>query len=101
MRTGAVRGAKGVGRSTVAGARIAARSGHASARLVARGGRASARRFRIFTHSGGAGESGLARLVELNAVNTAADTALTLSLVGTIFGIPSGEARGPDIPCSC
>lgn len=94
MRTGAVRGAKGVGRSTVAGARIAARSGHASARLVARGGRASARRFRIFTHSGGAGESGLARLVELNAVNTAADTALTLSLVGTIFGIPSGEARG-------
>jgi len=94
MRTGAVRGAKGVGRSTVAGARIAARSGHASARLVARGGRASARRFRIFTHSGGAGESGLARLVELNAVNAAADTALTLSLVGTIFGIPSGEARG-------
>jgi len=78
----------------VAGARIAARSGHASARLVAHGGRASARRFRIFTHSGGAGESGLARLVELNAVHTAGDTALTMSLVGTIFSIPTGEARG-------
>lgn len=94
MRSGALRSVKGVGRGTKAGARIAGRSGHASARLVVRGGRASVRRFKIFTHSGGAGESGLARLVELNAVNSAADTALTLSLVGTIFSIPTGEARG-------
>lgn len=94
MRAGAVRSVKGVGRGTKACARLAGRSGHASARLVGRGGRASVRRFRIFTHSGGAGESGLARLVELNAVNSAADTALTLSLVGTIFSIPTGEARG-------
>jgi len=93
VRAGAVRSVKGVGRGTKAGARIAARSGHASARLVARGGRASARRFRVFTHSGGAGESGLARLIELNAVHTAGDTALTMSLVGTIFSIPTGEAR--------
>lgn len=94
MRARAARSAQGVGRGTKAGARIAGRSGHASARLVAHGGRASARRFRSFTHSGGAGESGLGRLVELNAVNSAADTALTLSLVGTIFSIPTGEARG-------
>jgi len=32
--------------------------------------------------------------VELNAVNSAADAALTLSLAGTIFSIPTGEARG-------
>ncbi|HEX3312270.1 MAG TPA: MFS transporter [Streptosporangiaceae bacterium] len=49
---------------------------------------------RVYTHSGGAGESGLARLVELNAVHSAGDAALTLSLAGTIFGIPTGEARG-------
>ena len=94
MGTAAVRSAKGLGRGARAGARIAGRSGHASARLVGRGGRASARRFRVFTHSGGAGESGLARLVELNAVHSAGDTALTLSLAGTIFSIPTGEARG-------
>ena len=94
LRTGAVRGAKGVGRGTKSGVRIAGRSGGASARLVGRAGTASARRFRVFTHAGGAGESGLARLVELNAVHTAGDTALTLSLVGTIFSIPTGEARG-------
>ncbi|NMM25377.1 MAG: MFS transporter [Phycicoccus sp.] len=94
VRAGAGRSVKGVGRGTKAGARIAARSGHASARMAARGSRASARRFRIFTHSGGAGESGLARLIELNAVHTAGDTALAMSLVGTIFSIPTGEARG-------
>ena len=33
-------------------------------------------------------------MVELNAVHTAGDTALTLSLVGTIFSIPTGQARG-------
>jgi len=36
----------------------------------------------------------LARLVELNAVHSAGDAALTLSLVGTIFSIPTSEARG-------
>jgi MFS family permease len=32
--------------------------------------------------------------VELNAVQSAGDAALTLSLAGTIFSIPTGEARG-------
>ena len=94
MRKAAARNALGLGRGARTGARIAGRSGQASARLVGRGGRASARRFRVFTHSGGAGESGLARLVELNAVQSAGDAALTLSLAGTIFSIPTGEARG-------
>lgn len=94
FRTGAVRGVRGAGRGTKSVVRVGGRSGRASARLVGRAGAASARRFRVFTHSGGAGESGLARMVELNAVHTAGDTALTLSLVGTIFSIPTGQARG-------
>lgn len=94
MRAAAARSVRGVGRGTRTGARMAGRSGQASARLVGRGSRASARRFRVFTHSDGAGESGLARLVELNAVHSAADAALTVALAGTIFSIPTGEARG-------
>ncbi len=47
------------------------------------------------SHSGGAGESGLARLLELNAFNAAGDAALTVSLAGTLFfAAPSDEARG-------
>jgi len=94
LRNHARRGAKGLGRGTKAGARLAGRSGLAGARLISRGGRAGARRFTLFTRSGGAAESGLARLTELNAVTTAGDTALALSLAGTIFSIPSGQARG-------
>ena len=94
MRIAAARTVSGLGRGTKAGARLASRSGHASARKVGRGSRASARRFRAFTYSGGAGESGLARMIELNAVHSAGDTALALSLAGTIFSIPTGEARG-------
>ena len=38
--------------------------------------------------------SGLARLAELHAVNVAADVALTVSLAGTVFALPTDEARG-------
>ncbi len=45
--------------------------------------------------SSGAGESGLSRLLELNAFNSAGDAALTVSLAGTLFfTAPSDEARG-------
>lgn len=66
----------------------------AGVRLAGRGGRAGARRARAYTHSAGAGESGLARSVELHFVNLAGDAALTVSLAGTIFAIPTDEARG-------
>jgi len=47
------------------------------------------------SHSGGAGESGLARLLELNAFNAAGDAALAVSLAGTLFfAVPTDEARG-------
>jgi MFS family permease len=62
--------------------------------LAGRGSRAGARRARAYTHSAGAGESGLARLVELHFVNLMGDAALTVSLAGTIFAIPTDEARG-------
>jgi MFS family permease len=43
----------------------------------------------------GADTSGLARLIELGALNAAADAAVAISLAGTLFfQIPTGEARG-------
>lgn len=53
------------------------------------------RRVRRHTHSGGAGESGLAKLIELHAVNSAGDMLITVALASTIFfSVPTGEARG-------
>lgn len=75
------------------GAGASARGVAASARLVNRGGRTVGSRARAYVRSSGAGESGLARLVELHFVNVMADAALTVSLAGTIFAIPTGEAR--------
>ena len=74
--------------------RIMGRGALAGARLAGRGSRAGARRARAYTHSAGAGESGLARLVELHFVTGCADAALTVSLAGTIFAMPTDEARG-------
>ena len=83
LRVGAARTGRAIGRGTLAGARLAAR-----------GSRAGVRRARAYTHSAGADESGLARLVELHFVNICGDAALTVSLAGTIFAIPTDEARG-------
>jgi MFS family permease len=42
----------------------------------------------------GAGESGLSRLIGLHACNAAGDTAVAISLAGTLFfQVPTGEAR--------
>jgi MFS family permease len=49
---------------------------------------------RGLTHAGGAGESGLARLIEMHAVNAAGDALIAVSLAGTLFfSVPTGEAR--------
>jgi MFS family permease len=56
---------------------------------------AAARAARRASTSGGAGTSGLYRLLELHAVNAAGDAALTISLAGSLFfSVPSGQARG-------
>ena len=82
VRAGTAKAFRALGRTTVGGARLAGR-----------GGRAGTQRARAFARSSGAGESGLSRLVELHFVNICADAALTVSLAGTIFAIPTDEAR--------
>ena len=62
--------------------------------MVGRGGAAAGRRFRSFADADGAADTGLARLTELHAVNVAGDAALTVSLAGTVFALPTDEARG-------
>lgn len=85
--SGFTAGARGLGRGV-------GRGGAAGARLVGRGGRAAALRFRRFAAADGADGTGLARLTELHAVNSAADAAVTVSLAGTVFAMPTDEARG-------
>ncbi len=66
-----------------------------TARLTARGGRLAAAKAHAYTHSGGAGESGLARITELHASHTAGDTIMMLALAGTLFFNPqTAQARG-------
>ncbi|MDT0343248.1 MFS transporter [Streptomyces litchfieldiae] len=53
------------------------------------------RRIRRVTHAHGAGESGLAKLIELHAVHSAGDMLITMALASTIFfSVPTDEARG-------
>ncbi|MGI9083785.1 MAG: MFS transporter [Aeromicrobium sp.] len=64
-------------------------------RLIARGSTSAFLGARRFTHSGGAGESGLSRLLELHAFNTAGDAAVAVSLAGTLFfTVPTEQASG-------
>jgi MFS family permease len=65
-----------------------------AARLTARSGRYAARRAHEYTHSGGAGESGLARMTELQGSHTAGDTVMMLALAGTLYLNPqTAQAR--------
>jgi hypothetical protein len=79
-------------RSRLAGAR---RISEGAGRLIARGGVSAFLGARRFTRSGGAGESGLSRLLELHAFNTAGDAAVAVSLAGTLFfTVPTEQASG-------
>ncbi|WP_431043720.1 MFS transporter [Streptomyces sp. P1-3] len=56
---------------------------------------AAARGIRRATHAHGAGESGLSKLIELHAVNSAGDMMVTIALASTVFfSVPTDEARG-------
>ncbi len=72
-------------------ARQAAGAGRKVAVLSGRAAGGAVRMARRASHSGGAGESGLARLLELNAFNAAGDAALVVSLTGTLFFSATGE----------
>lgn len=66
-----------------------------AARAAGRPPAAVARRIRRATHAQGAGESGLGKLTELHAVNSAGDMLITVALASTIFfSVPTSEARG-------
>ncbi|WP_443057142.1 MFS transporter [Streptomyces sp. NBC_00669] len=81
-------------RTVTAGPGPARRAGRALASGVGRSAGALRRRIRRTTHAGGAGESGLAKLIELHAVNSAGDMMITVALASTVFfSVPSGEAR--------
>lgn len=74
--------------------RVRRAPGRAGRTLVA-GGSSALAGARKFTHAGGAGESGLARLLELHAVSTAGDAAIAVSLAGTLFfTVPTQQASG-------
>ncbi|MEU9790620.1 hypothetical protein AB0E27_08295 [Streptomyces sparsogenes] len=56
---------------------------------------ATGRGIRRATHAQGAGESGLGKLIELHAVNSAGDMLITVALASTVFfSVPTDEARG-------
>ncbi len=83
-----VRAGQGVGRGLGRGARALSRGTQVA-------GRATYRATRRATHSQGAGETGLARLIETHALHNAGDAVVAVSLAGTLFfQVPSGEARG-------
>jgi hypothetical protein len=66
-----------------------------SAQGASRAGRATFGAVRKVTHARGAGESGLARVLELHLVATAADTLILTALASTIFfAVPTQQARG-------
>ncbi|HSK25698.1 MAG TPA: MFS transporter [Jiangellales bacterium] len=76
------------------GQRRGARAARATYEHSTRAARATYTRVRKATHAGGAGESGLARLIEMHAVNAAGDALIAVSLAGTLFfSVPTGEAR--------
>ncbi|WFB08862.1 MFS transporter [Streptomyces sp. LX-29] len=53
------------------------------------------RSIRRATHAHGAGESGLGKLIELHAVNSAGDMMITIALASTVFfSVPTDQARG-------
>lgn len=76
----------------------AVRAGRATARAGRIAGRVAGRTYsgaRRLTHARGAGESGMARLLEMHAFSTAGDAAVAVALAGTLFfQVPTGEARG-------
>ncbi len=78
FRTTAANATRAVGRGL-------GRAGVGGARLTARAGRFTSRAYHGYTHSGGAGESGLARVTELHATNAAGDAAMMVALAGTVF----------------
>jgi MFS family permease len=81
--------------SVTTGARATGRGVASVARVTGRFGRSAFRTARRAAAAEGADSSGLARVIELGALNAAADAAVAISLAGTLFfQVPTGQARG-------
>ncbi|MDF8265832.1 MFS transporter [Luteipulveratus flavus] len=81
-------------RAAAAAGRGVARGGRAAFRLTATAGRSTVRAARRASEAEGAGESGLARLIQVHAFSTAGDTAVTVGLAGTMFfSLEPGQAK--------
>ena len=75
--------------------RVVHNGASAAARGTGRVVHGTGRRIRRATSAEGAGETGLAKLIELHAVNSFGDMLITIALASTIFfSVPTGEARG-------
>lgn len=82
-------------RAAGAGTRRTGSAARATSRRTTSLARAARARIQRATHAQGAGASGLAKLIELHAVNAAGDAMIAVSLAGTLFfSVPTGEARG-------
>jgi len=87
--------ARTMGRGLKVGAHATARGAAGAARATSRASRFTMRQARRASEAEGAGESGLSRLIQMHFFNTAGDTAVAISLAGSLFfQVPSGEARG-------
>ncbi len=83
------------GHALGAGARATARGVSGMARATGRFSSYTYRQARRAANAEGAGDSGLSRLIEMHAFNTAGDAAVAVALAGTLFfQVPTGEARG-------
>ena len=81
--------------SAVSGAKVTGRGLRSMARGTSRATGFAVRQARRAAAAEGADRSGLARMLELGALNAAGDAAVAISLAGTLFfKIPTGEARG-------
>ncbi|MDN4162629.1 MFS transporter [Nocardioides abyssi] len=84
-----------IGAGLGSGARATARGVAAAGRATGRASRYLGRQATRAANAEGAGESGLARLIQMHFFNTAGDAAVAISLAGSLFfQVPSGEARG-------
>jgi hypothetical protein len=83
------------GESAARGARAVGRGSRGVARVTARASRATYRRLMLATQAHGAGESGLAKVIQMHGVSAAGDALVLLSLANTVFfSVPVGQARG-------
>jgi MFS family permease len=86
---------RAVGDGLRAGARATARGAAGAARGAGRASRFTVKQATRASEAEGAGESGLSRLIQMHFFNAAGDTAVAISLAGSLFfQVPSGEARG-------